>query len=79
MSTVEIARGPVKVGSTYLATTDDAFVLVIAKGAFITNSNESSRPHVAVTDGTLAITFVAETANGNAGLLAAHYEIAAHK
>lgn len=55
--------------------TDDAFVLVVAERAFVADAYEGGGPHVGVTDGTFAVTFVAEAADGDAGLLAAHYEI----
>ena len=56
-----------------LAATDDAFVLIVAKGAFVADSHERGRAHVAVADGALAVAFVAQTAQGYAGLFAAHY------
>lgn len=58
-----------------LATADDAFVLVVAKGAFVADAGECRGAHVRVADGALAVAFVAEAADGYAGLLAAHYEI----
>ena len=56
-----------------LAATDDAFVLVVAEGAFIAHAHEGGGPDVGVADGTFAVTFVAEAADGDAGRFAAHY------
>ena len=58
---------------THLATAHDALVLVVAKGAFVADADEGGRAHVAVADGAFAVAFVAEAADGDAGLLAAHY------
>ena len=57
----------------YLATAHDALVLVVAKGAFVADADEGRGAHVAVADGAFAVAFVAEAADGDAGLLAAHY------
>ena len=59
--------------STHLATAHDALVLVIAKGALVADTDEGRGAHVAVADGAFAVAFVAEAADGDAGLLAAHY------
>lgn len=59
-----------------LAAAYDAFVLVVAKGTLIADAREGRGAHVRVADGTFAVAFVAETADGDASLLAAHYEIA---
>lgn len=61
---------------TYLATADDAFVLIVAEAALITDPHERGRAHVGVAYGTFTIALVTETADGDAGLLAAHDEIA---
>ena len=58
-----------------LATADNALVLVVAEGAFVADAGERRRSHVRVADRALAVTFVAEAADGYARLLAAHYEI----
>jgi hypothetical protein len=63
-------------GITYLATADHALVLVVAKRAFVADAHESCGTHVAVADWAFAVTFVAKAADGDSGLLAAHYEIA---
>lgn len=55
-----------------LATADDAFVLVVAEGALVADSHQRGWAHVGVADGAFAVAFVAETADGDAGLLAAH-------
>ena len=57
----------------YLATAYHTFILVVAKGAFVTDADESCGAHVAVADGAFAVAFVAETADCYARLLAAHY------
>lgn len=57
----------------YLAAAHDAFVLVVAKGALVADADESCGAHVAVADGAFAVAFIAEAADGDAGLLAAHY------
>ena len=62
---------------TYLSAADDAFVLVVAKGALVADANQSRRSHVAVANRTLAVAFVAEAADGDACRLAAHDQIAA--
>ncbi|EZF95620.1 hypothetical protein H113_04067 [Trichophyton rubrum MR1459] len=55
--------------------TYNAFVLEVAKGAFIAHAHQSRRPHIGVADGTFAVTFVAQAPDSNAGLLSAHNEI----
>ena len=57
------------------AAAHDAFVLVVAEGALVADAHEGGGTHVGVADGTFAVAFVAEAADGDAGLLAAHYEI----
>lgn len=59
-----------------LAAAYDALVLVVAKGAFVADARERRGAHVRVADGALAVAFVAQAPDGDAGLLAAHYEIA---
>lgn len=56
-----------------LASAHNAFVLVVAEGAFVANSDEGSGTDVGVADGTFAVAFVAEPADGDAGGFAAHY------
>jgi hypothetical protein len=56
-----------------LAAAHDALVLVVAEGAFVADAGERGGAHVGVADGALAVAFVAEAADGDAGLLAAHY------
>lgn len=58
-----------------LAAAHNALILVVAKGTLIADAYEGRRTHVRVADGTLAVAFVAESADGDAGLLAAHDEI----
>jgi len=58
-----------------LAAAHDTFVLVVAEGAFVADSNESGWSHVRVADGAFAVALVAEAADGDARLLAAHDEI----
>jgi len=58
-----------------LSTTNNTFVLIIAEAAFVADAHERRRPHVGVAYGALAVAFVAKAPDGDAGLLAAHYEI----
>ena len=60
-----------------LATAYDAFVLVVAEGTFVADAGEGGRAHVGVANGAFAVALVAEAADGDARLLAAHDEIAA--
>ena len=53
-----------------------AFVLVVAKRAFVANPHQSSRADIAIADGTFAIAFVAKTPDGYSWLFSAHDEIA---
>ncbi|KAG7051035.1 peroxin 26 [Colletotrichum scovillei] len=59
-----------------LAAADDALVLVVSERAFVADADEGRGADVGVADGALAVALVAEAADGDAGLLAAHYEIA---
>jgi hypothetical protein len=59
----------------YLATADKAFVLVVAKGAFVADTDESCGADVTVAYRTLAVALVAETANGDTCCLATHDQI----
>lgn len=59
-----------------LAAADDAFVLVVAEGAFVADAHEGRGADVGVADGAFAVAFVAEAAEGDAGHFAAHDEIA---
>ena len=61
------------------AAADDAFVLVVSKGALIADANESCGTDVGIADGAFAVTFVAEAADCYAGLFAAHDEIAGNR
>ncbi|KAK6080665.1 peroxin 26 [Seiridium cupressi] len=56
-----------------LAAADDALVLVVAERALVADAHQGCRSHVRVAYRTLAVALVAETADGYAGLLAAHY------
>lgn len=60
-----------------LTTADDALVLVVAEAALVADADEGRGADVGVADGAFAVAFVAEAADGDAGLLAAHDEIAA--
>ncbi|KDN65537.1 hypothetical protein CSUB01_01099 [Colletotrichum sublineola] len=62
-----------------LAAADDALVLVIAEGALVAYADEGRRAYVGVADGALAVALVAEAADGDAGLFAAHNEIAGNR
>lgn len=59
-----------------LAAADDALVLVVAEGALVTDADERRGADVRVADGALAVALVADAADGDAGLLAAHDEVA---
>ncbi|KAK1827113.1 hypothetical protein QBC39DRAFT_428564 [Podospora conica] len=59
-----------------LAAAHDALVLVVAEAALVADAHQCRRPHVRVAHGALAVALVAEAADGDAGLLAAHDEIA---
>ena len=54
----------------------DALVLVVAEAALVADAHEGCGADVGIADGALAVAFVAEAAEGDAGLLAAHNEIA---
>jgi len=58
-----------------LAATDDALSRIVSKRAFIAYPNERSRPHVGIADGTFSVAFVAQAADGDAGLLSTHDEV----
>lgn len=58
-----------------LAAADDALVLVVAEAALVADTHEGRGAHVGVAHGTLAVALVAEAADGDAGLLAAHDEV----
>jgi len=55
------------------ASAHDAFVLVVAKGTFVADAHKGCRSHVRVADRALAVAFVAESAQRDAWLFAAHY------
>lgn len=57
------------------STTDNALVLVVAKGALVAYACQIRRPHIRVAGGAFAVALFAEAGDGDAGLLAAHYEI----
>lgn len=58
-----------------LAAAHDALVLVVPEAALVADAHQGRGPHVRVADGALAVALVAEPADGDAGLLAAHYEV----
>ena len=62
----------VKTEMTYLATADHTFVLIVTKGAFIAYSDEGRGSHIAIANRALAITFVTQSPDRYAWLLAAH-------
>lgn len=61
------------------STANYAFVLVVAERAFVADADKGCGAHVAVTNRTFAVAFVAQTAHGNARLFTAHDEIAKGK
>lgn len=56
-----------------LAAAHDAFVLVVAEGALVADARQCCGTNVGIADGTFAVAFVAQAADGDSGLLAAHY------
>lgn len=58
-----------------LTATDHALVLVVSEGAFITDADESCGTNVGITHRAFAVTLVAKSADGDAGLLAAHNKV----
>ena len=56
-------------------TADDAAALEGAVVALVADANQGAGPHVRVADHALAVAFLAEPTDGDAGLLAAHDEI----
>lgn len=70
-SALEAVKG---IGDAFTAA-DDALVLIVAKGALVADTGEGGRAHIRVANGTFAVAFVAEAADGDAGLLAAHDEV----
>ena len=50
--------------------------MIVAKGAFIADSNESCRTNVGIADRTFAVAFVTKSTDGDTRLLPAHNEIA---
>lgn len=60
-------------GKAYLSTAYNAFILIVAKGTFVADTDERCRTHVAIAHRAFAVTFITETTDCYAGLLAAHY------
>lgn len=58
------------------AAAHDAFVLVVAERALVADAGERGRAHVRVAHGAFAVAFVAQAPDGDAGLFAAHDEVA---
>ncbi|KAF7504070.1 hypothetical protein GJ744_002835 [Endocarpon pusillum] len=56
-----------------LAAADDAFVLVVAERALVADARQRRRPHIRVAHGALAVAFVAQPPDVDAGQLAAHH------
>ena len=59
----------------HLAAAHDTFILIVPERAFIAYPYERRGSDVTIADGALAIAFVAESTDGNAGLFSAHDEI----
>lgn len=59
-----------------LTAAHDTLVLVVTEAALVADAHERRRSYVGIAHGAFAIAFVAETADGDTGLLAAHDEIA---
>lgn len=64
---------------TYLAPTDNALILIIAKATFVADADKSCGSNVGITDRAFAIAFVTETADSYARLLAAHNQVSAEE
>jgi len=62
-----------------LAAADYAFVLVVPEAALVADAHERGGPHVAVADGAFAVALVAQAPDGDAGLFAAHDEVAGRR
>lgn len=60
------------VGNAF-STAHHTFVLIVAKGAFVTYTDKGSWANIAIAYRAFAVAFVAEAANSYARLLAAHY------
>jgi hypothetical protein len=58
-----------------LTAAHDTLVLVVSEGALIADADEGGWAHVGIADGAFAVAFVAQAADGDAGLLAAHDQI----
>jgi hypothetical protein len=58
-----------------LAAADDTLVLIISEGALVADADQGRGAHVGIADGTFSVTFVAQTTDRDAGLLAAHDKI----
>lgn len=58
-----------------LPATHDALILVVAEGALVADADEGGRAHVGIAHGAFAVAFVAQAADGDAGLFAAHDEV----
>jgi len=58
-----------------LTTANHAFILIVPEAALVADADEGRGADVGVADGAFAVAFVAEAADGDAGLLAAHDEI----
>ncbi len=58
-----------------LPTADHTLVLVVAEAALVADAHEGCRPHIGVAYGAFAVALVAQASDGDARLLAAHYEI----
>lgn len=59
-----------------LAAANNALVLVVAERALVADAGQRRGSHVRVAYRAFAVAFVAQTADADPGLLAAHYEVA---
>lgn len=59
-----------------LAAAHDALVLVVAERALVADAREGGRSDVRVAYGAFAVAFIAESPDGDSGLLAAHNKVA---
>lgn len=58
-----------------LTAADDTLVLVVSEGTLVADTHQGRWAHVGITHRTFSVAFVAQTADRDAGLLAAHDEV----
>jgi hypothetical protein len=63
-------------GPAYLSSADYTLVLVVSKAALVADAHQGRRSDIGIAHGAFAVALIAQAADCNAGLLAAHNEIA---